>query len=319
VLVPFRTTTVVLPVDELLMIVSCAVAAPVVVGLNCTCSVTDWVGLNVVGKLLPTTVKSAPVITAEFTVTGDVPVDVNVNDCVVAVFTVTLPKLRFAALTVNCGLAAAVLVPLRATTAVAPLDELLLIVICPLAVPVAAGLNWICSVIDWVGLNVAGRLPPTMVKPEPVIAAELTVTGEVPVDVNVNDCVVAVFTVTLPKLRLAALTVNCGLGAVVLVPLRATTAVAPLDELLLIVICPLAAPGDVGSNCTCSVIDWVGLNVAGRLPPTIVKPEPVIAAELTVTAEVPVDVNVNDCVVAVFTVTLPKLKLAALTVNCEAV
>jgi hypothetical protein len=38
--------------------------------------------------------------------------------------------------------------------------------------------------------------------------AELTVTGAVPVDVSVNDCVVAVFTVTLAKLRLAALTVN---------------------------------------------------------------------------------------------------------------
>ena len=56
----------------------------------------------------------------------------------------------------------------------------------------------------------------------PVIAAELTVTGDVPVDVSVSDCVVAVFTVTLPKLRLAALTVNCGLGAAVLVPPRVT-------------------------------------------------------------------------------------------------
>jgi hypothetical protein len=69
-----------------------------------------------------------------------------------------------------------------------------------------------------------------------VIAAELTVTGEVPVEVSVNDWVVAVFIVTLPKLRLAALIVNCGLGAAVLVPLRATTAVEPVDELLLIAI-----------------------------------------------------------------------------------
>jgi hypothetical protein len=30
---------------------------------------------------------------------------------------------------------------------------------------------------------------------------------------------------------------------------------------------------------------------------------------------VPVDVNVNDCVVEVFTVTLPKLKVATLTAN----
>jgi hypothetical protein len=39
-----------------------------------------------------------------------------------------------------------------------------------------------------------------------VIAAEVTVTGDVPVDVNVNDCVVAVLIVTLPKFRLVALT-----------------------------------------------------------------------------------------------------------------
>ena len=68
-----------------------------------------------------------------------------------------------------------------------------------------------------------------------MIAAELTVTGDVPVEVNVSDCVVAVFTVTLPKLRVAALTANCGLGAAVLVPLRSTWVVAPVDESLVIV------------------------------------------------------------------------------------
>ena len=73
-------------------------------------------------------------------------------------------------------------------------------------------------------------------KPAPVLAAEFTVTGAVPVDVSVNDCVVAVFTVTLPKLKVAALTANCGLGAAMLVPLRVTKVVFPLDELLLIVI-----------------------------------------------------------------------------------
>jgi hypothetical protein len=119
-----------------------------------------------------------------------------------------------------------------------------------LTVPAAVGKNCTCSVIDCVGFSVTGRLPPTIVKPAPVIAAELTVTGDVPVDVSVNDWVVAVFTVTLPKLRLPALTVNCGLGAAVLEPLRATTAVLPLDELLEIVICPLAVPLDAGWNCT---------------------------------------------------------------------
>jgi hypothetical protein len=74
-----------------------------------------------------------------------------------------------------------------------------------------------------------------MLKPAPLIAAEFTVTGVVPDDVSVNVCVVAVFTVTLPKLMLPALIVNCGFAAVPL-PLRGTNTVPPVLELLLMVI-----------------------------------------------------------------------------------
>ena len=101
-------------------------------------------------------------------------------------------------------------------------------------------------------------------KPAPLTTAEFTVTGDVPVDVSVSDCVVAVFTATLPKLSVVALIDNCGFAAVP-VPFRAITAVLPVVELLLIVSCPLAVPGVVGSNCTCSVRDCVGLNVTGKL------------------------------------------------------
>src|ERR1700731_1484230 len=135
--------------------------------------------------------------------------------------------------------ATAVPVPLRATTAVPPLVELLLIVICPVRAPAVVGLNCSCNVRVCVGFRVTGKLPPTMVKPAPVIVAEFTVTGEVPVDVSVNDCVVAVFTATLPKPRLPVLIVNCGFAAVP-VPPRATETVPPVVELLEIVICPLA-------------------------------------------------------------------------------
>ena len=69
-----------------------------------------------------------------------------------------------------------------------------------------------------------------------MITAELIVTGEVPDEVNVSDWVVEVFTVTLPKLKVAALTANCGLGAGVLAPPKVTWVVDPVDELLLIVI-----------------------------------------------------------------------------------
>ena len=93
------------------------------------------------GKLLPTMVKAAPLMEAELTVTAEVPVDVKVTDCVVGEFTVTLPKLRLAVLTLSCGFAAAVPVPLRATAAVLPEAELLLMVTCPVDAPVAVGLN----------------------------------------------------------------------------------------------------------------------------------------------------------------------------------
>ena len=43
--------------------------------------------------------------------------------------------------------------------------------------------------------------------------AALTVTGPVPVEVKVTDFVAAVFTVTLPNERLAALTLKVAVGA----------------------------------------------------------------------------------------------------------
>ena len=98
-----------------------------------------------------------------------------------------------------------------------------------------AGSNCTFSVTDWVGFKVTGKVAPDIVKPVPLSAAELMVTGAVPVEVNVTGSVDAVFTVTLPNARLAALIVNCGLDTAVPVPLRLTTAVLLVDELLWIV------------------------------------------------------------------------------------
>src|SRR5258705_1497428 len=83
--------------------------------------------------------------------------------------------------------------------------------------------------------------------------------------------------------------------------LRATTVVEPDDELLLIVICPLAAPVAVGRYCTCNVIDCVGFNVSGKLPPAIAKPVPVIFDQFTVISDGPVEGSVNDFSVDAFT------------------
>ena len=52
-----------------------------------------------------------------------------------------------------------------------------------------------------------------MVKPVPVSAAELMVTGAVPVEVRVTGCFDGVFTVTSPNVRLDVLNINCGLAS----------------------------------------------------------------------------------------------------------
>jgi hypothetical protein len=198
--------------------VTCPLAEPVEVGLNCTCTVTDCVGFSVIGKLCPSIANSAPLIAAKVTVTGELPVDVRVRACVAAVFTITLPKFNLTVLTASSGFGAAVPVPLREMTVVPPVDELLLIVNSPLIEPVDAGSNWTRKIIDCPGLNVAGRLPPTRMKPAPITIGESTATDAVPVEVSVSDRTVEVFTVTLPKFKLPESTVSCGVDAAVLVP-----------------------------------------------------------------------------------------------------
>jgi hypothetical protein len=58
---------------------------------------------------------------------------------------------------------------------------------------------------------------------------------------------------------------------------------------------------------------WFGFSVKGNVAPVMEKPAPVSVAELTVTAAVPVDESVMDCVVAELTATLPKLRFEELT------
>jgi hypothetical protein len=59
-------------------------------------------------------------------------------------------------------------------------------------------------------LSVAGRLALVSRKPVPVSVAEVTVRGAVPADLRVSDCVVAVFSATLPNARLPVLSRRVG-------------------------------------------------------------------------------------------------------------
>jgi len=97
------------------------------------------------------------------------------------------------------------------------------------------------------------------------------------------------------------------------VPLRLIEVDVPLEELLVIVSEPEAAPATVGSNCTVSVAVWLPVKVIGNVTPETVKPVPATEAALMVTPEVPPDDRIKVCVAAVFTFTLPNDKLSELT------
>jgi hypothetical protein len=93
------------------------------------------------------------------------------------------------------------------------------------------------------------------------------------------------------------------------------TTVPLVDELLWMDSWPVTAPVAAGSNCTSSVIARLGFKVTGNVAPDIVKPVPLNVAELMITGAVPVEVNVTDSIAAVFSVTVPNVKVVALTVN----
>jgi hypothetical protein len=108
---------------------------------------------------------------------------------------------------------AAVPVPVSPITAVEPFEELLLMLICPEAAAAVAGSNSTYTVTAWPGFRVAGKLAAEIEKPVPATVIELTVTGAVPVDVRMTDCVAEVFTCTLPKGMLVALMLSVGTAA----------------------------------------------------------------------------------------------------------
>jgi len=167
--------------------------------------------------------------------------------------------------------------------------------------------------------TVAVKLP--VVAPEATVTDAGTVTAELLLArLTANPpLAAATFRVTVqlsvPAPVIDALPQVKPLNAGVPEPLRLTKVDVPLDELLVKVNEPESAPAAVGSNCTVSVRVAFGLRVSGKVAPETVKPGPATVASLTMTATVPVEDKVSVCVVGVFTLTFPKVMLAALTLS----
>lgn len=101
------------------------------------------------------------------------------------------------------------------------------------------------------------------------------------------------------------------------VPESATFAGLLVEDVLVIVTCPVAALAAVGLNVTLSVAVWPGFSVMGSAEEENVKLVPLTEIADIVTAAVPLEVSITDCVAVEFTFTLPNAMLLELTVSVE--
>jgi hypothetical protein len=250
--VPLRLTGVDDPVEELLAMARTPLATPAIVGSNCTVSVTDWFGFRVCGKVAPDTVKPAPDIATEFTVSAVLPVEESLMVCVVAVLTLTLPKERLLALRPSVG-------------TVAP-SVMLKVWLAPPAVAISVSDCAVLTVVT-VAENVPVDDPLATVTVDGTVTAELLLarlTANPPV-------VAAAFSVTVqesvPAPVYAEVVHARPLNTGTPVPLRLMLLVVPVEELLVTTSEPLEAPAVAGSNFTVSAAVWPEFRVSGKVCP----------------------------------------------------
>jgi hypothetical protein len=231
--VPLRGTVRLGLADEVLLIVSCPVAAPAADGLNVSVNVIACPGFKVAGRVGKETEKPVPVAVIDFTVTAAVPLEVRVTVCVVGVFTATPPKEMLVALRV------------RADAAAFSCSETAFEVLPVVAVSVAdcALLTAAAFAVNDALAAVAGTITELGTVTALLLLARDTLTPPVGADpdkltvhVSASDPVIEVL------LQFTALKV----GAIVVpVPLRFTVAVGALLD---IDNCPVAELAVVGSN-----------------------------------------------------------------------
>ena len=178
---------------------------------------------------------AAPLIDAEFTVTGTVPVDLSVTDFVVDAFTATLPKERLVVLMVSAAVAA-----FNWSASACELLPALAVMFAVCAVVTEAtvaenvALFALAGTVTVGGTVTAASLLNSLTLNPPVGAGAVSVTvhASVPVPVNVEVVQASAMSAVL----------------MAPVPLRATVVVGLVEALLLKIKLPLAAPAPAGTN-----------------------------------------------------------------------
>jgi len=182
----------------------------------------------------------------------------------------TLPKLTEEGVAFRTKLTP---VPDSATVDAEPV-ELLVIEIEPLKLPAAAGSKLTVNEVLWPALRVTGKERAEMLNPVPLTLALLMVNAAEPELVRETVLVVAVPTLTLPKLSDAGLKASTGVTPV---PESATVDAEPI-ELLVIEIEPLLLPAAAGSKLTVNDVLWPALRVTGVERPEMLNPVPLTLA-----------------------------------------
>jgi hypothetical protein len=155
---------------------------------------------------------------------------------------------------------------------------------------------------------------PTMVKPVPLTLAWVIVTLADPVLDKFTDTDPVAPTTTFPKLTDAGVLARPGC---VPVPVNATER-GEFDASLATVKLPVALPVACGANAICTVTLCPTASDPEGFPEAIVYPAPVIEADDTFTAVVPVFVTVKLCVAVLPIPTFPKATVATLPDNTPA-
>jgi hypothetical protein len=240
-----------------------------------------------------------PVNAAALIVTGAVPEEVNVTDCVTGVFRVTSPKatllvpsVRLDVAAFNCSAYVAETPPALAVSVA------VCAVLTAVAVAVNAALEAPAATVTEAG-TVTALLLLARLTAVALVAAAVNFTVQASVPAPVSDALLH--------------EAEASVAAACPVPLSAIVAV--LEALLLIVTDPLTAPAVVGSKPIVSVAVWPGFRVIGALIPDTENPVPVTVAPLRMSSAVPEDVIVTDLLVAVFSSSVPNATLVALKLN----
>ena len=262
-------------------------------------------GVNVTGTLTPLSVYPVPVTLICEICTLALPVFVIVSFFVDDVPVLTFPNARLVPLNESvCDTATPV--PLNATV-VGELGELLAMLTVPARLPAVVGANTALNVALAPGAIVVELSPFTVYPTALTLSCEI-VSEAVPEFVMVNDWDFVCPSMTLPKLKLAGLTVT---AACTPVPLSGIVRGEPVP-LLVTVTVPVAAPTAVGANVTDRVAWPEGFTVAGTVMPLAVNPVPDTVTPVICRDPVPEFVSTICFTELELVPTFPKLKLLAL-------